>query len=214
MSAEPQLSDHTDVRIRGPLPLDVASTLLQVIDRVYPGTKVTTARGDDALHLLIPVGERPVCPDLDEGLPVEVIKLNPDGMTVSTPQGLATMLTGIMEDAFAEHEADNYVEWSTRVPASEGHRQYVMTFARSQQQTPAELRTKAERELAEAREVTDDMVERAALADTNAALAQRGIAPVKSLEELVPLLGHDGPKRLRYTQRAALAAALGGAGGE
>lgn len=65
-------------------------------------------------------------------------------------------------------------------------------------------------ELAKAREVTDDMIERAALVDLNMGLKFRGLGPVKSLEEIKPILGEEGPYRLRSTMRAALIAVLGG----
>lgn len=77
----------------------------------------------------------------------------------------------------------------------------------------ADLLAEVERlrdELAKAREVTDDMIERAALVDLNMGLKFRGLGPVKSLEEIKPILGEEGPYRLRSTMRAALIAVLGG----
>ncbi|MEH0110527.1 hypothetical protein V6N00_12525 [Tersicoccus sp. MR15.9] len=141
----------THVQIRGPLPLDVAGTLLNAIGRVYPSTRVAPVDYGDALHLVIPRGDRPVDADLSEGLPVEVLRLDPSGLSLTTPREIAVMLATVMEDAFAENEPENYLEFTMEVrPTSGRGRRYAMAFARSREQTPAQLRETAERKLEEA----------------------------------------------------------------
>lgn len=144
------MDGYTPVHIRGPLPADILGTLLKVIGTTYPTARLSTASDGDAFTLLIPDGERPVDPESNAGEALEVLKLDPSGISFSTPKELAAAMTAVMEEAFAEFEPDNYVETEVSVPASEGGwRRYAMIFARSHEQSPHELRQAAEAKLAE-----------------------------------------------------------------
>lgn len=141
----------THVQICGPVPLDVAGTLLTAIGRVSPGTRLAPVDHGDALNLVIPASDRPVDADLSEGLPVEVLRLDPSGLSLTTPRDIAVLLATVMEEAFAENEPENYLEFTMEVsPTSASGRRYATAFAHSREQTPAQLRAAAERKLEEA----------------------------------------------------------------
>lgn len=145
------MDDHTAVRIRGPLPADILGTILQLIGSAYPSARFSSGDDGDAFTLLIPDHERPENADGITGEPLEVIRLDPTGISFSIPQELAVTMTSVMEAAFAEFEPDNYLETQVSVPASEGgFRRYAMIFARAPEQSPHELRQAAEAKLAEA----------------------------------------------------------------
>lgn len=141
------MEGHTTVCVRGPLPADIASTILKLIGEAYPSTKVQTAGPGDALNLLIPKNERPVHPDSPSaGEPMELYRLDVNGASFSTSLELGATMTRVMEESFAEFDAENYVEMKLSVPTSEGGtHHYAMIFARTEGQSPHELRQKAER---------------------------------------------------------------------
>lgn len=146
------MDGYTEVHIRGPLPADILCTLLQAVGNTYPSTRISTGSPGDALTLLIPDGERPESPGTPTGLPLEIVRLDPSGVSFSTPQELAATMTAVMEEGFAEFEPENYLETQVLVPTSEGgHRRYAMIFARTPEQSPHELRLAAEGELERAR---------------------------------------------------------------
>ena len=75
----------------------------------------------------------------------------PSGISVANPVGLAITLLENMKASFQENpEAANYLETTVRDP-DDGAR-YVLIFAKSKAQTPHELRTRAEENLATARQ--------------------------------------------------------------
>lgn len=143
---------HSDLRIRGPLPMDVAGTLLAMIASAYPGAQVQTAAAGDALHVLIPNDQRPEDPELPEGLPLEVLRLDTTGLALSTPREVAAALTQVFEQVMVEHDPENYVELTIEVPRNEKDvAKYALVFARTSDQTPHQLRQEADRRLEEAR---------------------------------------------------------------
>lgn len=141
---------HSDLRIRGPLPMDIAGTLLGMIASAYPGAQVQTASAGDALHVLIPNDQRPDDPELPDGMPLEVLRLDTSGLALSTPREVAAALTQVCEAVMAEHDPQNYVELTIEVPQDDGFDKYALAFARTIDQTPHQLHLDAERRLGEA----------------------------------------------------------------
>lgn len=141
------MDGHTEIRIRGPIPADLASTLLALVGGAYPSAKAQSAAPGDALSLLIPDEDRPVHPDSPPtGHVAEVFRIDAEGLSFSTPYELASAMTQVLEDAFAEFEPENYLETKLSVPTAEGgERRYAMIFARTPGQSPHELRQAAER---------------------------------------------------------------------
>lgn len=135
----------THLRIRGPLPFDVAGSILPAIGALYPNTQMTQADGDDVLHLVIPARDRPVAEGLGEGIePVEVVRIDPQGIKFATVEEVGEFLVTIMENALAAQAPENYLQWSYEVPRGRGHARYVLIVARSREQTPHELQQAAE----------------------------------------------------------------------
>lgn len=141
--------DHSDthVRIAGPLPLDVAGTLLTAIGTVYPTTRLAAAADGDAMHLLIADTDRPRLPELANVEPAVITGIDPAGIRFSTGPEIGAILAQALDNVIEEHDAENYVEFSYESPRS----RYTMVVARSGRQTPHALRVAAE-ERAEAAE--------------------------------------------------------------
>lgn len=166
MTQDAATAGHSQVRIRGPLPMDVAGSLLTAVGTLYPGTRIANSQAGDALNLLIPDTDRPAMEGLDFGEPLEVIRLDTSGLSVTTPTQVATVLAATMESALAEHPAaENYLEMKLQTPDGEGG-QYVLIFARSEGQTPHELKVAAEDEVSRLRGQVADLRRRIAVMQT------------------------------------------------
>lgn len=172
-TADTHPDNHAEVRIRGPVPLDLAGTLLKAIGTLYPGTRIAPGRDGDALTLLIPDEDRPAAEGLDVGPPLEMIRLDPTGLTLGTPPELAATLARMAAETLGENpDAENYLEWTFHVPGDDDCR-YVLTFARSTEQTPHELRLAAEKTLKAAQEENARLATR--VAELEGAQGEQGL---------------------------------------
>ncbi len=156
------MSNETSINIQLPLPLDVSSTLMRIIGAAYPHSMIRARDDTRTLSIVIPDGDRPLSPEDVEpetlrGLVVEhhpdadadVTSLGADGIGVATPEYLANICRTVLEASFSQNpEAKNYLE--TEVFSPTDGKRYVMTFARSAQQTPHALRMIAEEKLTRA----------------------------------------------------------------
>ena len=143
MPAHDQAS-HTELRIRGPLPFDVAGSLLNAVGTMYPGTRIASSARGDALTLLIPEADRPAAGTSDIDIPLEVIRFDPDGLATVTPPGLATAMATMMNDLFTETPAaENYLEFTFTDP-EDPHDEYVLICVKPGGETPHQLRLTAE----------------------------------------------------------------------
>lgn len=137
-------TSRTKLHIRGPLPFDVAGSLLNAVGTMYPGTLIATSAEGDALTLLIPDTDRPAADGLDVGEPLEVIRFDPDGLSTVTPPGLATAMATMMNDLFTETPAaENYLEFTFTDP-EDPHDAYVLICVKPGGETPHQLRLTAE----------------------------------------------------------------------
>lgn len=152
MTTRDETTSRTEVRIRGPLPLDVAGSLLNAVGTMYPGTRIASNAEGDALTLLIPDTDRPAAEGLDVGEALEVIRLDPTGLSAVTPPGIATAMAAMVDDLFAESPgAENYLEFTFAAP-DHPHSTYVLICVKPGGETPHQLRLAADSELAAAEE--------------------------------------------------------------
>lgn len=156
----PELQDgEVDIRIRTPLPGSVMLTLGKLMDAAWPGTQLVDGESGEVTFRINKAGQRTVTDeDAVAALRVEpeeedldISRLGPGGISVANPVGLAIILLENMKASFGENpEEANYLETTVRDP--ETGARYVLIFAKSAAQTPHELRTLAEANLARARE--------------------------------------------------------------
>lgn len=150
--------EFVDVRIELPLPMDITATLLRVIGLTWPGTLIKDGKGqwrsDSRLVLAIPKSERHKSPKkaekyekvkahLDGWADTVLNDLGPSGAGFGLPEYVADLLIGMCRMQFELYpDAENYTE--AEVYDRENHQRYVVICARSDEQTPHELRRQAE----------------------------------------------------------------------
>lgn len=146
MAPEPRQAKFS---ISLPLPMDVAGTLMRLIGTAYPNARISNST--DGMDFEIPLSDRPR--DIPEDFDVDsidpddshLLSFGPEGLQISSPQDLTSLLLDVMKTSFAENPgAENYLE--TRCFDRENHEFYVMTFRRLHGKTPHEMRQKAEAE--------------------------------------------------------------------
>jgi len=161
MSKDPH-KDWTEIRIATPLPMDVAGTLMQLIGTAYPSAVIvsTPAGGmfDREYALVMKVdpaqrAKRVTKKQAEEAKPDDIehetdfLGFDNGWISASPPEELGLYLGEIAHQMFTSTDgAINYVEWEVR--AGEQDR-YVLSVAKSKEQTPHALRTKAEARVAE-----------------------------------------------------------------
>lgn len=171
--------EFVDVRIELPLPMDITATLLRVIGLTWPGTMIKDGKGewrsDSRLVLAIPTAERHKSPKkaekyakakahLDGWADTVLNDLGPSGFGFGLPEYIAELLIGMCRVQFEMFpDAENYLE--STVYDRENHTSYVVICARSEKQTPHELRQQAEAERDDALREVERL--RAALDDRN-----------------------------------------------
>lgn len=150
--------EDTTIEINLPLPIDVVSTLMLLIGSAYPDSVLTQqGRWDNRMGFKIPAGSRvkkisktaaaKMKQDASEMDGFDVTEANPNGFAWAMPEDVANMCREVIEAAFKDNpDAANYLEWVVR--GNETGKRYVMTFCRSKQQTPHDLRMAAEAKLA------------------------------------------------------------------
>lgn len=155
-----------DARVRVdlglPLPIDVASTIGNLIDAAYPGTVIDTTAGYGVMRLLLPehrgrakkVNRRAVAAAVVEPseLPLEVTGWQPTEGGVqasfSAPEQLVCAMLRLVKSVLDGTDgAVNYVEQEV-VDREAPYNRYVVIAARSSGQTPHALRQAAEARLA------------------------------------------------------------------
>lgn len=155
-----------EIRIGLPLPMDVASTVLQIIGKTYPGTVIAKdsenkRRYKREIVLEIPDDERHNTPKAKKkylkwrrGLQKwdsDITQLGPDGVSVAPFEWLAKQWAVMAQRSFElEPAAVNYLEGQVFTKDVPGR--FVFYIAKSDRQTPHELRTIAETQLADTRE--------------------------------------------------------------
>lgn len=161
MSAVTEPSDDTvDIKIATPLPSSVLMTLAALVDAAYPGSSWVSNEDPLANQVVFRINnaqrqsvstEDAAALHVEPGDgDVEITAIGPEGVSMLTPVEVAANLLPVIKNAFEEFpDAENYLEMPIH-DVSDGHR-YLLTFCRSKQQTPHELRMKAETELAESR---------------------------------------------------------------
>lgn len=146
------MTDEARINVAAPLPLDLAHNLLSALGAIYPNAAVRSDQSQYALSILIPgqdrqnAGPPPDPADLDLTGPAEpddeasLQALTTGDGTLSAdvlmPSDAALALGGIAAAMLADPEAVNYFE--AVVHDDDGNR-YVVTAARSTDQTPAAL---------------------------------------------------------------------------
>lgn len=151
------------VRIKLPLEMDVASTIIKAVGLTYPRTMIGrdehTLDYERELVLLIDQRDRhksakakkryeKVRDYADGWSPGALTELGPDGVSVSPHELLIASWVNMARESFAMFpDAPNYIESTAYDP--ETRERYVFCVSRSEGQTPHALRMKAEARVAE-----------------------------------------------------------------
>lgn len=161
MGAVSTPSDTVDIKIATPLPSSVLLTLANLVDAAWPGSSWVTNDDQHTNQVVFRVNNavrQAISADDAADLRKEAAEddviftgVGPEGVSVLTPLEVSANLLPLIKTTFAGYEdATNYLEMPVRDP-SDG-RVYLLTFCRSAQQTPHELRMAAEQQLADARQ--------------------------------------------------------------
>lgn len=139
--------DTTTIRVELPLPLDVASNLMNVLGTIYPNARV---RPFDGSHMTIEVDLADRVPDNDvesymEQFDPELLEpgVGASHITeagIAPPEWLAHIATTMMEAAL--EGAPNYIEAPFTMKSGSG---MLLTVARSTEQTPHALLQEAKK---------------------------------------------------------------------
>ncbi len=186
---------RTEVRIGLPLPIDVASSIGNAVDAMYPGTSIDTTAPRDTLTLLLPEGSRrpkrlskKALAALKQDQPEEAEDVLFDGFgsdeegvtaRVLAPQEATAHLAVLVRAMFrGQPEGTNYLEAEVSDRA-DGTR-YVVIGCRSPERTPNALRQQAEQRATAAEQERDAL--RASIA---AVLARSGPVSRNDLKALI-----------------------------
>lgn len=175
----PDTDEAIDIRIELPLPIDITATLIQVIGLTWPGTMIKDGKGewrsDNRLVLSIPDAERHKSPKkaekyakvkahLDANTDAWINSLGPGGTSIGLPEYVSRLLIAMCQAQFEQFpDAENYIE--SKVYDTENHTHWVVICARSDEQTPHELRQQAEAERDELRAEVERLREQLGCAD-------------------------------------------------
>ncbi|HEX9088891.1 MAG TPA: hypothetical protein VF867_15340 [Arthrobacter sp.] len=152
-----------DIKVSTPLPSNVVMTLGALIDAAWPDSQLAfnEDRFTNQVIYRINNASRRAVPDEEAAAlhvepatdGIDIIGLGPEGVSMLTPSQVAANLLPVIKTAFEEFpDAENYLEMPIIDP--ETHHRYVLTFARSKEQTPHALRMVAEAALVTARDET------------------------------------------------------------
>jgi hypothetical protein len=148
---------ETKIKVELPLPLDVAATITKLIGAAYPAAMMATDGYGRCMTFIIPyaarakrVSKRAAEPQhVDESTDADLLEMNANGVSISTPHELAAACLQIVKAAFEEYpDAKNYLEQKLWDQSTGKH--YAMTFQRVEGSSPAELRTEAEAKISAA----------------------------------------------------------------
>ncbi len=143
------------VRIELPLPMDIAATLIDIIGKTWPRTMIADDEHKSERRLALHIDQRDRHKTAKKQQKYEEIKsyadgwvsnlteLGPNSVGVSPHEILAKMWVDLARQTFTMWpDANNYVE--STVYDDETHQRYVFWVAKSDRQTPHELRQQAE----------------------------------------------------------------------
>ncbi|ACL42030.1 hypothetical protein Achl_4079 (plasmid) [Pseudarthrobacter chlorophenolicus A6] len=160
MTASETQTTTVDIKVATPLPSNVLMTLGALLEAAYPGAELATNdeqyrnqvifRIDNAKRQTVDDGAAADLRREPSDDDVDIVALGPEGVKTLTPEIIGSNFLPVIKAAFEKNpDAANYLEFTLIDP--EDHHRYLLTFCRSAQQTPHELRLKAEQELTEAR---------------------------------------------------------------
>lgn len=167
-----EIEGWTPIVIKGPLPMDVATTLMMLIGSAYPGAVIDGSGkhvdqrfGFDREHwfvFLVDPKERREVTDEEVGASKAFADDHEAlGFTASAGQAnflarpareLSHFLGAVAHKIFTEEGGVNYVEWEVRTKDEEPERRYLLTVALRKDgeiKTPHALRMEAEERIAE-----------------------------------------------------------------
>lgn len=164
-------SDWVEINIEGPLPMGHAGALMQLIGAAWPNAVIQTdpgrGRRERALCMKVPPsGARTISKVEAQNLASQADRANEEtedsmflgfdkGMLLTAPpEELCLALGEVGHALFSRTEgAINYVEWE--IKTSQGER-YVLCVAKTEEQTPGSLKTKAEAEIERLKKLLDN----------------------------------------------------------
>jgi hypothetical protein len=156
----PTSESTVDIKIGTPLRSNILLTLGNLIEAVWPGAQLVTNTDQFTKQVIFRI-DPDARADVDEDkaadmfvepdeFDVDVLAMGPEGIQTLTPDIIGANFLPVIKAAFEQNpEAENYLEF-TLIDQEDRHR-YLLTFCRSAQQTPHELRMRAEQELEDAR---------------------------------------------------------------
>ncbi|GAA4035002.1 hypothetical protein GCM10023063_19140 [Arthrobacter methylotrophus] len=160
MTVPAPVTTTTDIKVATPLKSSVLLTLGNLIDAAWPGSQLVTNEDPYTKQVIFRV-DHSARVDVDDTaaadmlvepdeFEVDIVSLGPEGVKTLTPEFIGANFLPVIKQAFEQNpEAENYLEFT--LIDKEDHQRYLLTFCRSAQQTPHELRMLAEQELTEAR---------------------------------------------------------------
>lgn len=142
------LTEYLNIRL--PLPIDVATNVVTAINKLYPNA--SWERSSNSIKLGIPDSDRFRTQEIQEAINtiehregdpasahISYMNFSPDLISFSTVEDIARYCIPIVETAFAEIGAENYLEYRFQT----AEQAYHLTFQKSDKFTPAELREQA-----------------------------------------------------------------------
>lgn len=149
-----------DIKIGTPLRSNILLTLGNFIEAVWPGAQLVTNEDKFTKQVIFridPAARTDVDDDeaadmfvAPDEFDVDVLTMGPEGVQTLTPEIIGANFLPVIKEAFEKNpEAENYLEFT--LIDKEDHHRYLLTFCRSAQQTPHELRMAAEQKLEDAR---------------------------------------------------------------
>lgn len=156
----PTSESTVDIKIGTPLRSNILLTLGNLIEAVWPGAQLVTNTDQFTKQVIFRI-DPDARADVDEDeaadmfvkpdeFDVDVLAMGPEGIQTLTPEIIGANFLPVIKAAFEQNpEAENYLEFT--LIDQEDRQRYLLTFCRSAQQTPHELRMRAEQELEDAR---------------------------------------------------------------
>ena len=160
--SEEDKSDWVPIIIEGPLPMGHAGALMQLIGAAWPAAIIDTDPGrgryDRALCMRVPPsGARTISKVEAQALAEEADRSNQEtedatflgfdqgSLLVAPPEDLCLALGEVGHALFSRTEgAVNYVEWEIKTTGGD---RYVLSVAKSKEQSPSSLKDVAEAEV-------------------------------------------------------------------
>ena len=156
-----ETENWTPIQIEGPLPMNVAGVLMQLIGRTWPEAVI---RGGTryVLDMAVPAGQEAKTVDDEfieqmrkESEPAEFegtfLGFREGELVFAPPEELQLALGNFAHVLMSTYEnAINHLEWEVLAGKDEDAPRYVLSISRSKEQTPLAMRKAAEAKLEEA----------------------------------------------------------------